>query len=112
MFDQLFKLTVMGHAKAVDIPGVVPLEPGPTDLESVATNLIDFALIVGGSLAVVYIIYGGIAYMTAGGDKAKADQARNTITYAIIGVIIIALSYVILNWVTKGLNLGIPVENI
>lgn len=70
----------------------------------VITGIINVALYVGGGIAVIFLIYGGITYVTAGGDQEKATQARTIIVNAIIGVIIIALALVIIRWVTTAIT--------
>lgn len=106
MFNQLFKLLVIGHAKATDIPGATLIEPvGDDPLKQVGLNIIDWALYIGGAIAVIYIIYGGIIYITSAGDQEKTKQARTTVTNAIIGIIIISLSAVILAW-TNNIAIG------
>jgi hypothetical protein len=44
-------------------------------------------------------IWGGFAYMTAGGDSGRADKARKTLVNAFIGVVIVIMSYVILDYI-------------
>lgn len=68
-----------------------------------ANNLIEdiiniFSLIVG-VVAVIMIIYGGFRYITSGGDSAGVTAAKNTILYAIIGLIIVALAQIIVKFV-------------
>lgn len=110
MFDQLFKLLVMGHARAASF---APVEQASGDIKQIGMNIINYAFIIGGGLAVIYIIYAGFTYMTAGSDQAKVDQAKNTIMYAIIGLVIITLSFVILNWVNTSVEyISVPSTNI
>jgi|GEM_PF-762591 len=52
-----------------------------------------------GLIAVLYLIYGGVLYLTSGGNEEQVGKAKNVILYAIIGVIIIVLSYAIVSWV-------------
>lgn len=52
-----------------------------------------------GLVAVVFIIIGGINYMTSAGDSNKVEKGKKTILYATIGLIICALSFAIVNWV-------------
>ena len=69
------------------------------DLYDLIGKIINVILIAVGVIAVLYLIYGGITYVTAGGDAEKATQGRTTITNAIIGIIIIAASFAIYNFV-------------
>lgn len=58
-------------------------------------NLINAALAFSGFVALVLIIYAGIMYVTSKGDQAKLDNAKKTLTYAIIGLIVIFFSFFI-----------------
>ncbi|MBI2442554.1 MAG: hypothetical protein HYV40_01440 [Candidatus Levybacteria bacterium] len=50
-------------------------------------------------LALFYLIYGGIQWITSSGDKQKVAAARNRMIYAIIGLVIIFLSIFLVNLV-------------
>lgn len=67
--------------------------------DNTANNLIGWgltALLVGGTLlALAYLIWGGVQWITSGGDKSKIQAARNKMTYAIIGLVIAFLSFFI-----------------
>lgn len=65
----------------------------------VLTNVISSLLFIAGTIAVIMIIVGGIRYITSDGDAAKASQAKNTIIYAIIGLVITVMSYGIVAFV-------------
>jgi hypothetical protein len=80
----------------------VPIFGG--DLEDLITKIVNVILVVVGIITVLYLIYGGITYVTAGGDAEKAGKGRTTITNAIIGIIIIAASLAIYNYVVKGVG--------
>ena len=74
------------------------------DLDSLVSNIVNVVLVVVGFITVIYLIYGGITYVTAGGDAEKASKGRITITNAIIGVIIIVASLAIYNYVLSSVN--------
>lgn len=57
-----------------------------------------FSLIVG-VIAVIMIIIGGLKYITSGGDSGNVTGAKNTILYAIIGLVIVALAQIIVRFV-------------
>ncbi|HEX5798453.1 MAG TPA: pilin [Candidatus Saccharimonadales bacterium] len=59
-----------------------------------------FSIIVG-VIAVIMIVYGGFRYITSGGDTTKVTASRNTILYAIIGLIIVALAQFIVKFVLQ-----------
>jgi len=59
------------------------------------------------AVAFIYLIVSGIQYITAGGDAEKATKARTGILNAIIGIVVIALAWVILSFAAGlGKNLG------
>ncbi|TXG75979.1 hypothetical protein E6P97_04540 [Patescibacteria group bacterium] len=66
------------------------------DAVRLALNL--FSAIVG-IIAVVMIIVGGIKYITSGGDSGNVTSAKNTILYAIIGLVVVALAQIIVRFV-------------
>lgn len=64
-------------------------------LGQLVDTIITYMLYIAGALAVIYLLYSGILYITAGGDETKATKARTGIVNAVIGVIIIVLAFVI-----------------
>lgn len=60
------------------------------------TNVV---LLIVGIVSVIMLIYGGLRYILSGGDSKKVTDAKNTILYAIIGLIISLLAYAIVNFV-------------
>ena len=53
---------------------------------------------VGGIVAAVFIVVGGFNYMTSAGDAGKVAKAKNTIIYALIGLVVCVLAFAIVNW--------------
>lgn len=66
-------------------------------------NAINWAIGIAGVVCAVFIVVGGFGYMTSAGDPAKLQKAKKTIVYAVIGLIIVALSFTITNFVIKNL---------
>lgn len=52
-----------------------------------------------GIAAVIMIIVSGISYMTSQGDSSKIQSAKNTIIYAVVGLIVVLLSRTIIGFV-------------
>ena len=50
------------------------------------------------------LIFGGLRYVVSGGDSKKVTDAKNTVLYAIIGLIIAILSYAIVNFVLNAIG--------
>ena len=63
-------------------------------------NVVQIMLIIAIVLALLFFIYGGIRWISSGGDKGKVDQARGTLTAAVVGLVIALLAFFILNIVT------------
>lgn len=66
------------------------ITPGP-----MIVNLIQWIAGMGGIVAAVFIVVGGWGYMTSAGDPNKLSKAKNTLLYAFIGLIIVALAEVL-----------------
>jgi len=62
-------------------------------------NGINIAMFLLGIISVVMIIIGGFTYMTSGGDSANVTKAKNTIMFSVIGLVVAALAFVIVNFV-------------
>jgi len=76
-------------------------------ISSLAAHLVNIFSIIVGIVAVIMIIYGGFRYITSGGDSGSVGNAKNTLIYAIVGLIIVALAQVIVRFVlssTSSLN--------
>lgn len=65
------------------------------DIISIITNLL---LGIAGSIAVIFIIVGGIQYATSAGDDGRVQSAKNTIMNAVIGLVITVMAYAIVNF--------------
>jgi len=69
------------------------------DISGLIKTLIQLFATIIGVVAVIMIMVSGFKYITASGDSAKVTSAKNTIIYAIIGLIIAALAQVIVRYV-------------
>lgn len=68
-------------------------------VKDLISQITQIALDAVGGVAIIYLIIGAIKYFTAFGDEQKAQSAKNTILYAIIGVIIIITAKMVIGWV-------------
>ena len=78
----------------------------PTDLfgdKGVFRQVTNTILYIVGIIAVIMLIIGGIKYVTSGGDSKKVTDAKNTVLYAIIGLVISFLAFAIVNFVISAL---------
>jgi len=72
---------------------------GQSSFRQLALTIVNFILSFLGFIAVVMIIYGGFLYVSAAGNNEKIESAKKIIMYSIIGIIIILLSFAIVNTV-------------
>jgi hypothetical protein len=63
---------------------------------TVLANIVTVILIAAAIISLFFLIFGGIRWITSGGDKSKVESARNTIIAAIIGLIIALLAFFII----------------
>src|SRR5689334_9830585 len=70
--------------------------PKIAEIGGVLDNVFNIILPLGGFVAVAMVVYGGYMWMTSGGDSAKIGEAQGTITWAIFGLIFLAIFKVLL----------------
>ena len=66
---------------------------------NLVSTIINTLLFFVGILAVIMIIVGGIMYVTSSGDSGRISQAKNTITYSIVGLVVSVVAYAVVRWV-------------
>ena len=74
---------------------------GGNTLKTDVTSIINAVIGVLSIVCVIVIIIGGINYMTSAGDASKVEKGKKTILYGVIGLIICALAFAIVNFVIK-----------
>jgi hypothetical protein len=74
------------------------------NISTIATKLINIISIIVGIVAVIMIVFGGFKYITSGGDSGNVTSAKNTLLYAIIGLIVVALAQFIVHFVLSTAN--------
>lgn len=79
---------------------------GADDFRTLAQTFLSFFLGFLGFIAVMMIIYAGILYITAQGEQDKVDKAKKIITYSVVGILIILLSYAIVSTILGGVGAG------
>ncbi|HSX09198.1 MAG TPA: hypothetical protein VLF93_03530 [Candidatus Saccharimonadales bacterium] len=93
----LFLLVVPQPAQAVDWGGCV--QDGVATLQCIPivfSNIVTAALEFVGAVAVILLVYAGIRLVTSGGDPKQVNAARQIITYAIIGLVVVLSSFAII----------------
>lgn len=89
----------------VNIPGSGGNDPA-APISSLFTVIIRVVITVAALLTLMYMLWGGLDWVTSGGEKEKIVKAQQKITYAVIGIIFIVLSFSIFG-VVAGNILGI-----
>jgi uncharacterized membrane protein len=72
-----------------------------TTLADRIKTIVNVLLYVLGAIAVIMIVIGAIRYVVSGGDNSAVTGAKNTILYAVVGLIIAILAYAIVNFVVS-----------
>jgi len=77
---------------------------GTNKINSFIGTIINVFTAIVGVVAVIMIVVGGFQYITSGGDSGKISTAKNTIIYALIGLIFVALAQVFVQFVLNKLT--------
>jgi hypothetical protein len=64
------------------------------------SNIINAALMFSGAVAIAFIVVSGLKLLTSGGDQKKVADAKGTLTWAIIGLVVILLSFAIIKFIS------------
>lgn len=80
-------------------------------LEGLFGNVLVYVLGFAGVVLFIYLLIGGFKYITSGGDPAQASAAKNTITYAIGGLVVIVLSFFVINLIATFTGAGTNITN-
>lgn len=94
-------LTVQEGAEAARADSMPENLVGPN---GAFTNITNTILYVVGAIAVLMLVWGGIRYIISGGDSKKVTDAKNTILYALLGLIIAFFAYAIVNFVLNTID--------
>jgi len=73
-------------------------------VNGIVALIINIFSVVVGVIAVIFIIIGGIKYVTSGGEATNITAAKNTIMYAIVGLVVVALAQILVRFVLNKVN--------
>jgi bacteriorhodopsin len=88
-----------GAAGSLDGSNCGSVTDGASRINDTVTNVIVFFQVVVGLISVFFIIYGGLRYITSGGETGAVKSAKNTILYAILGLVIVLIAQFIVQFV-------------
>ena len=89
-----------GCAQGADQP---PELFGDGGIFQTVTNVLLFII---GAISVIMLIIGGIRYVVSGGDSSAVTSAKNTILYAVVGIVVAILAYALVNFVITSFAAG------
>ena len=87
----------------IDQPPTIKID----DIGKLISAIVGTMLIIAALLAFIYLIMGGIQWITSGGDKTGMETARNKITHAIVGLIIVGAAWAVMRLVQGFLGITI-----
>ncbi len=89
------------------VPGGSSPTDSPQQFAITIATLWQTLILVGGLAFILFFLWGGLEWITAGGDKAKIETARAKITQGLLGLAILAASYVIIKFVESAIGLNL-----
>lgn len=106
----------MGQVARADDAGAANAQKGATsvsgglagNLTGSITIIINILIFIIGLVAVIMLIVGGFRYVFSQGNEKSVQGAKDTILYAIIGIVVAVLAFAIVNFILGGLNTGTP----
>ncbi len=111
----MFMQIVHAQDEQQPIPHTDPVVPvlGPKSLPDIFNFIINLVLGIGIALTIIFLIIGGIQYITSRGDQKAAEAARHTLTNAVIGFIIVIGAFTIKQIIGGALDVeNAGVENV
>ena len=78
---------------------VSDIDPGlgfASDLGAVINGALSFVMVIAALMVLLYLILGGIEWITSGGDKGKTEEARARITAALVGLAVVAAAWAVM----------------
>lgn len=102
------------NSGTLPVIGTIPVPPGfPDEPNEIIAGIITLVIAIAGLVFFFMLIFGGIRYLTAGGDEKAIQEARRSLTTAVVGLIIIVAAFLIaqLLFAVFGLNSLVNVVN-
>ena len=111
MMNKIKKIFFASASTMLALPALVSAQYAPpsnshglasdTDVNATLEKVLNYILAALATLSILVIVIAGIMYITSGGDEARVDKAKSWLTYAIIGLIIALLGFVIVSTVSR-----------
>jgi hypothetical protein len=104
-----FRLVEVAHAAITNpaVPGGSSPADSPKQFAVNVATLWQTIIVVGGLAFLLFFLWGGLNWIMAGGDKGKIEESRGKITQGLIGLAILAASYVIIKFIESAIGLDL-----
>jgi len=104
-----FELITKAHAAITNtaVPGGNSPDESPRQFATTFATLWQTIIIVGGLAFILFFLWGGLQWIMAGGDKGKMEEARGKITQGLVGLAILAASFVIVKFIQGAIGLDL-----
>jgi hypothetical protein len=89
------------------VPGGSSPSDSPKQFAVTVATLWQTIILVGGLAFLLYFLRGGLNWIMAGGDKGKLEEAKGAITQGLIGLAILAASYVIIKFIETAIGMNL-----
>lgn len=103
----LFPVTTHAAITNTAVPGGDNPASAPKQFAVTMATLWQTIIVVGGLAFLMYFLYGGLQWIMAGGDKGKLEEAKGKITQGLVGLAILAASFVIIKFLQSALGLDL-----
>lgn len=91
----------------VAVPGGNSPDESPRQFAITIATLWQTIILVGGLAFILFFLQGGLTWITAGGDKGKIEEARGKITQGLVGLAVLAASYVIIKFIETAIGMNL-----
>lgn len=95
---------VANSAKTTILDGANKAQTGASDLEGTITDVTNVLLFLIGAVGVIMLVLGGFKYVTSNGNADQIKSAKNTVLYAVIGIVVAILAFAIVRFVVGALT--------
>ena len=89
------------------VPGGESPDSAPQQFAVTIATLWQTIIVVGGLAFLLYFLWGGLNWIMAGGDKGKLEESKSKITQGLIGLAILAASFVIVKFIESAIGLDL-----
>lgn len=101
------ELNFAEEALEKELPGARVLTPTDTGIGGLISGLMNAIMVIGVLMVLFFFVYGAVEWITSGGEKGKTESARNKMTHAVIGLIVLSATLAIFMLVQRFLGIEV-----